>query len=55
MKIIRKGASIHTAEMTEMREMRKREDMRWVIYTDLLNSILAIENNRDPFNIKLDI
>ena len=25
---------------------KKREEMRWVIYTDLLSSILAIENNR---------
>ena len=44
--ITRKGAqpekaSIYTAEMTAikiaMREIEKREDMRWVIYTNLLN------------------
>ena len=30
-----------------MREIQKREDMRWLIYTDLLNSMLAIEKNRE--------
>ena len=44
-------ASIHTAEITvikiAMREIQKREDMRWVIYTDSLSSMLAIENNRN--------
>ena len=30
-----------------MRDIQKREDMRWVIYTDLLNSMLVIENNRE--------
>ena len=33
--------------MTAMREIQKRKDMRWVIYTDLLNSRLAIENNTE--------
>ena len=28
-----------------MREVKKREDMRWVIYTDFLSSMLAIKNN----------
>ena len=44
-------ASIHTAKMTaikrEMREIQKREDMRWVIYTDWQSSMLAIEDNRE--------
>ena len=48
-------ASIHTAEMTAikiaMREIQKREDMRWVIYTDSLSSMLAIENNRESHPI----
>ena len=39
-------ASIHTTEMTAMRE-NKKEDIRWVIYTDLLSSMLAIEINRE--------
>ena len=39
----------------EMRERQKREDMRWVIYTLSLSSMLAIENNRKPSNIKSDI
>ena len=34
--------SIHTSEMTTMREIKRRKDMRWVIYTDLLSSMLAI-------------
>ena len=44
-------ASIHTAEITAikitMREIQKRKDMRWVIYTDSLSSMLVIENNRE--------
>ena len=49
--IIRRGAlpeeaSIHTAEITAMKDT-KREDIRWVIYTDSLSSMLAIENNRE--------
>ena len=44
-------ASIHMAEMTvikiAIRGIRKRKDMRWVIYTDSLISMLAIENNRE--------
>ena len=28
-------------------EIQKREDIRWVIYTDSLSSMLAIENNRE--------
>ena len=50
-----KEASIHTAEMTAikiaMREIRKREDMRWVMYTDSLSSMLAIENNKENHTI----
>ena len=42
-----KEASIHTAEMTTMKDINEREDMRWVIYTDSLSSMLAIENNRE--------
>ena len=52
-------ASIHKAEMTAikigMREIKKREDMRWVIYTDLLSSMLAIENNRENYPILMQI
>ena len=44
-------ASIHTAEMTAietaMKEIRVRNEMRCVIYTDSLSSLLAIENNRE--------
>ena len=40
------GASIHTAEMTAMKDIKEREDIRWVIYTDSLSTMLAIENNR---------
>ena len=36
-----------TAIEIAMRELKKREDMRWVIYTDFLSSVLAIENNRE--------
>ena len=38
--------SIHTAEMKaikiSMKEIQKRESMKWVIHADSLNSILAI-------------
>ena len=30
-----------------MEEIKERENIRWVIYTDSLSSILAIENNRE--------
>ena len=30
-----------------MEEIQKRDDIRCVIYTDLLSSMLAIENNRE--------
>ena len=33
--------------MSAMKEIKERKDIRWVIYTDLLSSILAIENNRE--------
>ena len=39
-------ASIHTAELTTIKEIKEREEIRWVIYTDLLSSMLTIENNR---------
>ena len=54
-KALPKEASIHTAEMTTiktaMREIQKREDKRWVIYTDTLSSMRAIENNRENHRI----
>ena len=40
-------ASIHTAEMTAMKEIKEREDIRWVIYTDSLSSMLAIKNREN--------
>ena len=33
--------------MKAMKEIKGREDIRWVIYTDSLNSMLVIENNRE--------
>ena len=36
-----------TAIETTMKEIRVRDGMRWVIYTDSLSSMLAIENNRE--------
>ena len=30
-----------------MREIQKKDDVRWVIYTDSLSSMHAIENNRE--------
>ena len=51
--------TIHTVEMTAlkivMREIQKREDMKWIIYTDSLSSMMAIKNNRKLYNIKSDI
>ena len=38
--------SIHTVVMKAIREIQKSKDVRWVINTDLLSSMLAIENNR---------
>ena len=40
-------ASIYTAEITAMKEIKEREEIRWVIYKDSLSSMLAIENNRE--------
>ena len=40
-------AAIHTAEMTAMKEIKEREDIKWAIYTDSLSSMLAIKNNRE--------
>ena len=37
--------------MTAMREIQKREDMRWVIYTDSLCSMLATQNIRENHSI----
>ena len=34
-----------------MKEIHRREVMRWIIYTNLLSSILAIENNREKYPI----
>ena len=33
--------------MTAMKEIKEREDIRWVIYTNSFSSMLAIENNRE--------
>ena len=38
-----------------MREIQKKDDVRWVIYTDSLSSMQAIKNNRKPSKIKSDI
>ena len=40
-------SSIHKVEMTAMKVINKKEDIRCVIYTDSLSSMLAIENNRE--------
>ena len=52
-------ASIHTAELaaikTAMREIMVKDDMRWVIYTDSLSSMLAIENNKENHPILIQI
>ena len=52
--LLSEEASIRTAEMTAMKEIKEREQIRWVIYTNLLCSMLAIKNNRENhpiFNI----
>ena len=36
-----------TAIKLAVREIKKSEVMRWVIYTDSMSSILSIENNRE--------
>ena len=36
-----------TAIKIAMRYIRKREDMKWIIYTNSLSSMLAIENKRE--------
>ena len=36
-----------TAIKGAMREIQKIGDMRWVIYTDSLSSMLTVENNRE--------
>ena len=40
-----------TAIKVAMREVQKREDMRWVIYTNSLSSMLTIENNKETHPI----
>ena len=40
--VLPEEASNHRAVMTAMKEIKEREDMGWVIYTDLLSSMLAI-------------
>ena len=44
-------ASIHTAEMTAIKNIKGREDIRWEIYTDSLSSMFTIENNRENYQI----
>ena len=43
-------ASIYTAEMTAikvtLKDIHKREDKRWVIYTDSQSSMQSIEHNK---------
>ena len=41
--------------MTAMKEIKEREIIRWVIYTNSLSSMLAIENNRENLPIKNQI
>ena len=33
--VLPEEASIHTAEMTAMKDIKEREDIRWVIYTHI--------------------
>ena len=40
-------ASIYTTEMTAIKGIKEREDIRWVIYADSLSSMVAIDNNRE--------
>ena len=47
-------ASFHTAEMTAVKKIKEREDIRWVIYTNSLSSMLTIENSKSP-NTKSDM
>ena len=44
-----------TAIKTSIREIQKWEDKRWVIYTDLLSSKLAIKNNGKNYPILYQI
>ena len=48
-------ASIHTAEMTAIKvafkEIQKRKDKRWVIYTDSQSSMQAMETNKENHSI----
>ena len=53
--VVARKAFIHTAEMTAMKEIKERKDIGWVIYTCLLSSMLAIENNRKSPITKSDI
>ena len=45
--LLEEESSIHTVEMTAMKKIKEREDIRWVTYIDSLGSILAIKNNRE--------
>ena len=47
-------SSIHTVEMTAIKEIKERVDIKWIIYTDS-SSMLAIENSRKSPNTKSDI
>ena len=54
--IIRRGAlpnkaSIHIAKVMVLREIHKREDKRWIIYTDSLSSMQIIEYNKENHSI----
>ena len=44
-------ASIHTAEITAikivLKEIYKREDKRWVLYTDFQSSMQSIKYNKE--------
>ena len=40
-----------TATKTGMKEIKEKEDIRWVMNTDSLSSMLAIRNNRENHQI----
>ena len=47
--------SIHTAKMTSikvaLREIHKRENKRWILYTDCQSSMQSIEYNKENHQI----
>ena len=49
------GISIHTAEMTQMKKIKEREDIRWVIYILVELNAGHREQQRKSPNAKLDI